>query len=40
LSFDDFGIGRWLGEQAVWGVVLWSSQDMTFSVGEGAVVRS
>ena len=30
LSFDNFGISRWSGEQAVGGVVLWSSQDTTF----------
>jgi len=30
LSLDDFGVSRWSGEQAVGGVVLWSSQDTTF----------
>jgi len=30
LSFDDFGVGGRLGECAVQGIVLWSSQDVTF----------
>jgi len=30
LSLDNFGVSGWSGEQAVGGVVLWSSQDMTF----------
>jgi len=30
LSSSNFGISRWLRERAVGGVMLWSSQDVTF----------